>query len=163
MTITCLTNELANAGQPLMCDDIITYLFVGFGSEYDSLVSMVIYHDTSLTLEEVYSMLLTCETRIQHNNQPLSLPTTFTNIITRPFSGWQGRNYSIAPKGRVHGQFSDNHDGGHGNIIICCVNFVRNLVIQPPIVGNILIPFFKLYYRFQIFKQTLSSINLNNN
>jgi hypothetical protein len=40
---------------------------------------------------------------------------------------------------------------------------VRNLVIQPPIVGNILIPFFKLYYRFQIFKQTLSSINLNNN
>ena len=87
MTITCLTDELANAGQPLMCDDIITYLFVGFGSKYDSLVSIVTHHDTSLTLEEVYSMLLTCETRIQHNNQPLSLPTTFTNIITRPFSG----------------------------------------------------------------------------
>ena len=46
-----------------------------------TLISMVTYHDTSFTLKEVYSKLLTCETRIQYNNRPLSLPTTFANIV----------------------------------------------------------------------------------
>nr|TKS12698.1 hypothetical protein D5086_0000060760 [Populus alba] len=41
MTIKRLTNDLAIAGQPLNCDDIITYLLAGLGPEYDTLISMI--------------------------------------------------------------------------------------------------------------------------
>jgi len=89
MTIKHLTDELAIVGQPLICDDIITYLLVGLGLDYNSLIFMVTYRDTSLILEEVYSMLLTCEARIQHNNQFLSLLTASANVVTQqlPLTG----------------------------------------------------------------------------
>jgi hypothetical protein len=32
-----MTDELALAGQPLITDDIITYVLVGLGEEYNSL------------------------------------------------------------------------------------------------------------------------------
>jgi len=89
MTIKHLTNKLAITGQTLKCDEIITYLLVGLGPEYDSLVSMISHQDNSPTLEELYSMLLTCEARIQHNNKPLSLPMASANVATQQqhFSG----------------------------------------------------------------------------
>jgi hypothetical protein len=89
MTIKHLTDELAIVGQPLICDDIITYLLVGLGLDYNSLIFMVTHRDTSLTLEEVYSMLLTCEAHIQHNNQFLSLVTASANVVTQqlPLTG----------------------------------------------------------------------------
>ncbi|KAK6148412.1 hypothetical protein DH2020_019324 [Rehmannia glutinosa] len=83
MTIKRLTDELAIADQPLKCDDIVTYLLAGLRPEYDSLISMVSRRDGSLTLEEIYSMLLTCEARIQHNTQILTLPVASANIATR--------------------------------------------------------------------------------
>ncbi|KAL9369419.1 hypothetical protein Peur_040618 [Populus x canadensis] len=74
-----------------MCDDIITYLLIALGSEYDSLVSMVTHHDTFFTLEESYFMLLMCEACTQHNNQTLSLPPALANIATRHSSTPRGR------------------------------------------------------------------------
>lgn len=61
MHIKKLTDDLAFAGQLLPCDDIITYLLAGLGPEYDSFVTTIGARDASLTLEEVFSMLLTCE------------------------------------------------------------------------------------------------------
>jgi hypothetical protein len=102
MTIKCLTDELAIAGQPLNCDGIITYLLAGLGLEYDTLVSMISHRDNSLTLDEFFSMLLMCEARVQHHNQTLSLPMTSANIATRQqyYSGGKGRNKFFAPQGK---------------------------------------------------------------
>jgi len=122
MKIKRLTDELTIVGQPLMCDDIITYLLAGLGSEYDSLIFMVTHRDTSLTLKEVYYMLLTCEAHIQHNNQLLSLLTVSVNVVTQqlPLKGRKVHSYSSAPRGRRCGQFNSNHSGGHGNNSLLC-------------------------------------------
>lgn len=87
MMIKCLTDELAIAGQPLHSDGIITYLLAGLGPglgpEYDSLVSLVSHRANSITLKNLYFMLLTCEAHIQHNYQPLSLPNALANVATK--------------------------------------------------------------------------------
>ena len=64
MKIKRLPDELAIPSQPLKCDDIITYFLARLGPKYGSLVSIVSHHDNSLTLEEIHSMLLTCEAYI---------------------------------------------------------------------------------------------------
>ncbi|KAA8534369.1 hypothetical protein F0562_031880 [Nyssa sinensis] len=122
MTIKRLTDELAIAGQALNCDDIITYLLAGLGPEYASLVSMVSHRDNSLTLEELYSMLLMCEARIQHNNQIPSLPVASANVATRQqyFSGGRGRGNLSAPRGRGRNPFNGKRGGGRGNTSIWC-------------------------------------------
>ncbi|KAJ0034611.1 hypothetical protein Pint_24642 [Pistacia integerrima] len=105
MTIKRLTDELAIAGQALTCAEIIPYLLAGLGPEYDSLVSMVSHRDNSLTLEELYSMLLTCEARIEHNNQMISLPMASANVATRQqhFTGGRGRGtFSPPRRGVIH-------------------------------------------------------------
>lgn len=78
-----LANELAIVGQPLPKDDIITDLLAGLGLEYDSLVSLVSHCVDFITLEDLYSMLLTCEARILQNNQVLSLPNASENVATK--------------------------------------------------------------------------------
>lgn len=60
MHIKRLTDDLALVGQALKLDDIISYILAALGPEYDSLVTTISSRGNSLTLEEVYSMLLTC-------------------------------------------------------------------------------------------------------
>ena len=71
LSIKRLADELALVGQPLTADDIITYVLAGLGQEYDSLASIITSRLDSVTLEELYSLLLISESRINHNNQPL--------------------------------------------------------------------------------------------
>ena len=121
MMIKRLMDELAIVGQPLHCDDIITYLLAGLGPKYDSLVSLVSHLADSLTLENLYSMLLTCEARIQHNNQPLSLPNTSANVATKQqFSGGRGRGHSYTPRGRERAQSNGTCGGGRSTNILWC-------------------------------------------
>lgn len=56
-----MADELALAGQPLKTNDIITYVLVGLGQEYDSLASTITYRSDPVTLEELYSLFLICE------------------------------------------------------------------------------------------------------
>ena len=99
MTIKHLTDDLEIVGQPLNYDDIITYLLASLGPEYDTLISMISHRDNSLTLDELFSMLLTCEARIQHHNQTLSIPMASTNIASRQqyYSRGKNRNKFFAP------------------------------------------------------------------
>ena len=127
MTIKHLTNKLAITklaitGQALKCDEIITYLLVGLGPEYDSLVSMISHQDSSPTLEELYSMLLTCEACIQHNNKPLSLPMASANVATQQqhFLGGRGHGTLSAPRGKGRYPFNGNHRGGRNNTSVSC-------------------------------------------
>jgi hypothetical protein len=56
------------AGQALKCDEIITYLLTGLGPEYAFLITTISIKE-NVTLEEVYSMLLTYKARVQHHHQ----------------------------------------------------------------------------------------------
>ncbi|KAL6321796.1 hypothetical protein AAG906_035491 [Vitis piasezkii] len=69
LSIKRMADELA--GQPLKPDDIITYVLARLGQEYDSLASTITSRSDPVTLEEFYSLLLICESRIHHNNQSL--------------------------------------------------------------------------------------------
>jgi len=80
--IKCLADELVLAGQPLTADDIITYVLAGLGHEYDSLASIITSRFDSVTLEELYSLLLISESCINHNNQPLHA-TPLVNVATK--------------------------------------------------------------------------------
>ncbi|KAL7135279.1 hypothetical protein ABFS83_11G082800 [Erythranthe nasuta] len=61
------------------------------GPEYDPLVNTIVGRE-SITLEELYSMLLTTEARILHNNQPLSaLFVASANVAARSFDPPRGR------------------------------------------------------------------------
>jgi hypothetical protein len=82
LSIKCLADELALAGQPLTADDIITYVLARLGQEYDSLASIITSRSDSVTLEELYSLLLISESRINHNNQPLQA-TPLVNEATK--------------------------------------------------------------------------------
>jgi len=82
LSIKHLVDELALAGQPLTADHIITYMLAGLGQEYDSLASIITSRSDSVTLEELYSLLLISESRINHNNQPLQA-TPLVNVATK--------------------------------------------------------------------------------
>jgi len=82
LSIKRLADELALAGQPLTADDIITYVLARLGQEYDSLASIITSRSDSVTLEELYSLLLISESRINYNNQPLQA-TPLVNEATK--------------------------------------------------------------------------------
>ena len=63
-----LVDELAMDGQPLRCDDIISYILVRLGHEYDSLVSSIYARTDSVTIEEVYSLLIVTESRLNRHH-----------------------------------------------------------------------------------------------
>ena len=74
-----MVDKFALARQPLTNDDRITYVLAG--QEYDSLASTITSKLDPVSSEELYSLLLVCESRINHNNQPLQI-TAYTNLIT---------------------------------------------------------------------------------
>jgi hypothetical protein len=62
-----LTDELVVAGQPLNHNDIITYILAGLSHEYDSFVVSISARTDDITLEEIYSLLLTSEARLSRH------------------------------------------------------------------------------------------------
>jgi len=70
-----MTDELVIAGHALHCDEIISYLLSGLENDYDSFVTTITTCTDPVTLEEVYALLLTIESRLLHNNQPVVQPT----------------------------------------------------------------------------------------
>jgi hypothetical protein len=57
-----LADTLAAIGQPLKEEEVISYILVGLGPNYDSLVTSLGVKD-DLTLDEIYSHLLAYEHR----------------------------------------------------------------------------------------------------
>ncbi|XP_031273192.1 uncharacterized protein LOC116131351 [Pistacia vera] len=112
MYVKTLSDDFAMAGQPLKCDEIITYLLAGLGPEYDALVTTVSIKE-NVTLEEVYSMLLTCDARVQQHQQALLSATPPANVATKQqsFSGSRGSSNNSIFRGRGRGQHSSCGSG----------------------------------------------------
>lgn len=62
-----LASELAAAGAPLRDDEVIAYLLVGLGSDYDPFVTSITTKSEALILDDVYAHLMSFEARqLQH-------------------------------------------------------------------------------------------------
>jgi len=125
-----MADEFALAGQPLTSDDIITYVLARLGQEYDSLASTITSRLDPISLEELYSLLLICESRINHNNQPLQIAASANLVTTQPqhlthqpgtfqYSNQNHGSYC----GREHGGRSQPHYSSQSNSLICQVCF----------------------------------------
>jgi len=129
-----MADELALARQPLIADDIITYVLSGLGQEYDSLASIITSRFDLVTLEELYSLLLIYESRINHNNQPLQA-TALVNVATKhplqphPSSSHMTAKFHHSNRshefyhGRGHCPCFNSHNHGPSNSITCQLCF----------------------------------------
>ena len=80
------------AGQPLKCDDIISYVLAGLGYEYDSFVSSIYARNDPVTLEEVYSLLIVTESRLTRHHQSTPPPPAEANIVQRQSPSYNNRS-----------------------------------------------------------------------
>lgn len=103
-----LTDELAVAGQPLSCEDVITYVLAGLGHEYDSFVALISAHTDTVTIEEIYSLLLTIEARLSRYQLSSPVPPSSINVAQRQYS--QPARGRSGPRGRGRG-----YRGGYNN------------------------------------------------
>jgi hypothetical protein len=55
---------MAAAGRTLEDEELVEYILIGIGPEYDPIVSPVIIRNTPVSISELYSLLLTFETRL---------------------------------------------------------------------------------------------------
>ncbi|KAA8522693.1 hypothetical protein F0562_009145 [Nyssa sinensis] len=116
-----LTDELAVAGQPLTCDDVITYILAGLGHEYDSFVASISARTDKVTIEEIYSLLLTTEARLSRHQLSSPTPPTSVNIAQRQYHPSQNRG-----RGGSRGRGRSTHAGSTArhtdhNPVVCQV------------------------------------------
>lgn len=98
-----LTDELAVAGQPLNHDDILTYILAGLGHEYDSFVASISARTDSITLEEIYSLLLTSEARLSRHQ--------LTPVIQQPSAHIAYRQNNSPRRGNFRDRGRANRGG----------------------------------------------------
>jgi len=108
-----LTNELAVAGQPLNHDDIITYILAGLSHEYDSFVASISARTNDITLEEIYSLLLTSEACLSRHQLTPVIQQPSANIAYRQYNlprrdGFCDRGH--ASRGGYNSSNNKNHD-----------------------------------------------------
>ena len=79
-----MATELAAAGFALWDDDVIAYLLVGLGPEYDPFVTPMTTKSDALTLDAVFAHLMTFEARqLQHQAELQLNPRSLTNYAGR--------------------------------------------------------------------------------
>ncbi|KAJ0008186.1 hypothetical protein Pint_30275 [Pistacia integerrima] len=90
----------------MSCEDVITYVLAGLGHEYDSVVASISARTSKITMEEIYSLLLTTEARLSRHQ--LSSPTqpTSVNVAQRQYNSSPNRG-----KGGSRGRGRSNRAG----------------------------------------------------
>ncbi|KAF5480595.1 hypothetical protein F2P56_001331 [Juglans regia] len=72
-----LYDTMSAAGSPLTPVEFLSYLLAGLNSEYDAFVTSVTARLEPFSTEELYSLLLTYESHLSHNNH---LPSSFNPL-----------------------------------------------------------------------------------
>ncbi|KAA8535598.1 hypothetical protein F0562_030601 [Nyssa sinensis] len=90
---TTLSSTLSAAGHPLSHSEFNIYLFVGLGSDYESIVTSITTRPETLSSAQVFSYLLNHESRLAHQIHSLlsaSLISTNSTVTqpTPPSSPW---------------------------------------------------------------------------
>ena len=140
-----LTDEMAVAGQPLNHDDIITYILAGLSHEYDSFVASISARTDAITLEEIYSLLLTSEARLSRHQ--------LTPVIQQPSANIAYRQYNLPRRGG----FRDRGRASRGGYNSSNKNHDQPTVVCQ-ICGKIGHSAKKCYFRFDLSYQEASPL-----
>jgi hypothetical protein len=104
-----LIDSLAAAGAPLRDNEIVVYLLTGLPEEYDSLVTSITTHVEPMSLSEVYTNLLSFETRlISHQGAPIHTGHPVVN-----FSSCGGHGGRYGGRGGRNGGHNGGRNSGH--------------------------------------------------
>jgi hypothetical protein len=83
-----LADELTSIGQPLLDDELISYILVGLPKEFDALYEVVNNHTTPMQVQDLYSQLQATEHR--HNSRrsdEIHYPTAHYTALPSPLYG----------------------------------------------------------------------------
>ncbi|KAH9762092.1 retrovirus-related pol polyprotein from transposon RE1 [Citrus sinensis] len=116
-----IADNLAISGSPLASTDFIMHLFTGLDDNYESLVTTILarLEKDSLTVEEVYSLMLSHETRVEMSKGKVQ--NELMHDMSANFSQ-KGQNYNkfnnANQRGFNGGNFTgiDNGKGGYNNM-----------------------------------------------
>jgi hypothetical protein len=100
-----LADTLAAIGQPLRDEEKISYILAGLGPDYDALVTSLTTRNDNVTLDEVYSHLLSFEQRHEQHDAEITLGTG------GPSANFTGRQQGGRPN---NGGGGGNQQGGGG-------------------------------------------------
>ncbi|KAL5561469.1 hypothetical protein UlMin_031216 [Ulmus minor] len=93
MKIKSLCDNLVAIGEPVTDQDQIINLLAGLGSDYNAVVTSISTRDNQLTLEDVHSLLLTFEHRLEQQNSVDETGVMSANFAqNNKYTG--GRSYS---------------------------------------------------------------------
>lgn len=111
MRIKNIVNNLIAAGTFITDEEICLYLLGGLGSEYDPVVINITAKETMPSLEKIYSLLLTHESRLEQMNcTGLIEPTTNYAGYFQKGTG----NNNIFGRVHNHNNRANNRGRGHG-------------------------------------------------
>ena len=140
-----LTDELVVAGQPLNHDDIITYILAGLNHEYDSFVASISARTDDITLEEIYSLLLTSEARLSRHQLTPVIQQPSANIAYRQYN--PPRRGGFRDRGRANRGGYNSSNKNHDQPSVVC-----------QICGKIGHSAKKCYFRFDLSYQEASPL-----
>jgi hypothetical protein len=104
---------LASIGQPLSDSDIITYIFAGLPTAYDSLVTSLNTRLESFSLDDLYGHLLTYELRLEQQTPVHDIGLPVANLAAKSSSSPQPpRQFSNGGRGS---HFNGNRGHGRGH------------------------------------------------
>lgn len=75
-----LSNRLASIGEPVSKKDYLIYLFNGLDQHYNGFVSSVSARSDSPSVEEIHSLLLNYEYRLEQQNTAANLDPILVNV-----------------------------------------------------------------------------------
>lgn len=66
-----LADTLSAIGQPLLDEEVVSYMLAGLGEDYDPLVMSITTRVEPISLTEFYAHMLSFEIRKEHHNSAL--------------------------------------------------------------------------------------------
>ncbi|KAJ0975730.1 hypothetical protein J5N97_017695 [Dioscorea zingiberensis] len=137
--VKSLADTLSSIGLPLKDDEVLSYMLVGLGKEYDSLVTSVTTRTEPFSLTELYAHMLNFEMRKEQQQGAFQITTN--NVIR---SNNQGGKDNYRGKGR-----STGNSGGRGKKTFSNnSNSVRRNRPQCQVCGKMGHVALKCYHRF---------------
>ncbi|KAJ4711692.1 Retrovirus-related Pol polyprotein from transposon TNT 1-94 [Melia azedarach] len=126
-----LVEDLRCAGNHVTDGELILFLMEGLGSEYDPVVVNITSRPEKIPLQEVYSMLISHERRVEKNQSSASInfgTNVTANYVQHRYNNFNNKNWSRRTNqnqhaGNLENNWKEKHMGEDGNKPICQICF----------------------------------------
>lgn len=97
-----LADTLSAIGQPMADEEVVGYMLVGLGEDYDALVTSISTRSGVITHTDLYAHILSFEMRKQHNNSAFQISESYN--VMRNKGGRNGGGTRRRGRGRGNGK-----------------------------------------------------------